>query len=166
MRSEGTWEFDRLMHGTKPGVGLIVSAAVAVCAACGAVNERPYLTPLPNANVDSVHALPSAVITEIETLLVAQGMEIRLSTPTEGYLETKWYDIGTGHAGGVRFRFFASPVGEELTELTSEAVIRNTHDPSLPERENERMVSEDHPGHELLSQLLAALEEHFGTGHS
>ena len=107
------------MHGTKPGVGLIVSAAVAVCAACGAVNERPYLTPLPNANVDSVHALPSAVITEIEALLVAQGME-----------------------------------------------VRNTHDPSLPERENERMVSEDHPGHELLSQLLAALEEHFGTGHS
>ena len=175
MRSERTWESDRPVHGLNPGTVLIACAAVAACAACGAVNERPYLNPLPNAVVDTVHSLAAALITEIETLVIAEGMEIQRSSPREGYLETKWYDTEAGRTGGgrtrdphsvVRLRFFASPIGEELTELTAEAVMRHTLDPSLPERENERMVSRDHPGDALLNRVLTAVEEHFGAGHS
>jgi hypothetical protein len=104
-----------------------------------------------------------------------EGLEIQLSSSREGYLETKWYDTSAGRAGGkrtrdphsvVRLRFFASSIGEELTELTAESVMRHTLDPSLPERENERMVPEDHPGELLLNRVLTAVEEHFGAGHS
>jgi hypothetical protein len=156
----------------RTAIGLSVLAGAAFCLACGAVNERPYLTPLPNAIVDTLHVLPSALITEIEALVTSEGLVVLRSSPREGYLETKWYDTEAGRAGGertrdphsiVRLRFFASSIGEELTEVAAEAVMRHTLDPSLPERENERMVPMDHPGALLLNRVLAALDERFGA---
>ena len=172
MRFERTSVSDPVGRGMRPAAGLTVLAGAAFGLACGAVNERPYLTPLPNSIVDTVHSLPSALITEIETLVTREGMVVQLSSPREGYLETKWYDTEAGRAGGertrdphsvVRLRFFVSSIGEELTELAAEAVMRHTLDPSLPQRENERMVPVDHPGELLLKRVLAAVEERFGA---
>jgi len=154
---------------------LVPSLTIAVLAGCGAVNDRPYLDPLPNAIVDTVHAHPRVVIPEIEGLVTAEGLGVRLSTAREGYLETEWFDTETMRSGAtrtrephrvVRLRFFANPIGEDLTELLAEAVIRQTLDPSLPERENERMVPTGHPGEELLNRILTAVAERFGDSRS
>ncbi len=148
---------------------------LAVVAACGAVNDRPYLDPLPNAVVDTLHALPGVLIPEIEGMVMAEGLTVRLSTAREGYLETDWYDTETRRSGArrtrdphrvVRLRFFANRIGEDLTELVTEAVIRRTLDPSLPERENERMVPAGHAGREILERILTALAERFGDSRS
>ena len=152
----------------------VLLSLVAALTACGAVNQRPYLQPLPGAPIDTVSTDPTVLIPEIGALVTAEGLDIRLSVPSEGYLETRWYDIDTARSVGgrtnephrvVRLRFFTRPIGEQLTELTSEAVIRRTLDPSLPERENEMLAPVGHPGEELLSQILAVIEERFGAEH-
>jgi hypothetical protein len=148
---------------------------VAALTACGAVNQRPYLQSLPGATVDTAHTTPAVLIAEIETLVAAEGLEVRLSTPSEGYLETRWYDTEASRSLGertrdphhvVRLRFFTRPIGDQLTELTAEAVIRRRLDPSLPDRETEMLVPAGHPGGALLSRILAVIEERFGAEHS
>lgn len=152
-----------------------IPAFIASLTACGAVNQRPYLEPLPGAALDTAHAVQMELIPEIGALVTAEGLDIRLSAPREGYLETGWYDTETARPVGrrtsdphrvVRLRFFTTPIGEELTEIRSEAVIRRTLDPSLPERENEMLAPPGHPGDELLRRILTAIEERFGEGHS
>lgn len=145
--------------------GCALAGILAGAAACrGGV--RPYLTPLPNALVDTVAATPDAVVRELATAALGEGLRIRLSSPTEGYLETDWYDVVSQTPGGeysgdphrvVRLRFFADPTAENETRLVSEAVYRRTLDPSLDARTNEVMVPPGHGGDELLRRILATV---------
>jgi hypothetical protein len=144
--------------------------ATALAMSCGG-GLRPYLTPLPDAVIDTLDVLPADVIREIATLVTAEGLVIRISSPEEGYLETDWYDLGAAAPGGTPFtdprrstllRFFANPEGDEETRLAAEAVVRRTLDPSVPSREGEMMAPPGHPGNEMLRRVLAALDSRFG----
>ncbi|MGD8726072.1 MAG: hypothetical protein PVH40_00435 [Gemmatimonadales bacterium] len=148
-----------------PEARLLLCLAAMGLVACGAVNTRPHLAPLPDALVDTLHVTPATVISELESLTVAEGFRIQVSAPREGYLETKWHDVASegDRRTAVRFRFFASPIGEDLTELITEAVMPHTMDPSLPERENERMIPDDHPGQVLVTRVLRSLADRHGT---
>ncbi|MDH3369269.1 MAG: hypothetical protein OEO17_15620, partial [Gemmatimonadota bacterium] len=121
--------------------------------------------------VDTLAALPVDVIREIATLVTAEGLVIRISSPEEGYLETEWYDVGTAVPGDTPFtdprrstllRFFADPEADEETRLSAEAVVRRTLDPSVPSRQGEMMAPPGHPGNEMLRRVLAALDSRFG----
>jgi len=147
--------------------GAFVSALALSCAG----GLRPYLTPLPDAVVDTLPALPVDVIREIATLVTAEGLVIRISSPEEGYLETDWYDVGAAVPGDTPFtdprrstllRFFADPEADEETRLSAEAVVRRTLDPSVPSRQGEMMAPPGHPGNEILRRVLAALDSRFG----
>lgn len=147
-----------------------VLGTVAVTMACGSIGARPYLTPLPDAVLDTIANGPAAVIGQIQTLAIGEGLEIRVSSPAEGYLETEWYDVDRrGSVGAsldprriVRFRFFADEVGSTRTVLYSEAVTLRAIDPSVPERQNEVMVRPGHPGDQILQRILIALRSWSG----
>ncbi len=91
---------------------------------------------------------------------------VRVS-PEEGYLESAWFDVATKRAvappfgavaGVVKLRVFADPVGGgRNTRLFVEAVTRVAWDPSVPERELERMVAADHPVRRMLNELIEGL---------
>jgi hypothetical protein len=145
---------------------LAAAALTLVAIGCGAVNARPYLTPLPEAPVDTVDTEAQDLIGELAALVTAEGLGIRLVSPSEGYLETEWYNVDSRQtvspsAGDIQrvvlLRFFADPLGRGETRLVSEAVVVRALDPSLPRRENEMMVPPGHPGDTLLQRIRSAV---------
>ena len=142
-----------------------------MAAACGSVNVRPYLTPLPSAFLDTLPAPPDALITAAERVLTMEGLRVRAASAREGYLETHWFDPTTQRSVGstafpvrraVKVRVWADSVGLGRSQLTSEAVIRRAADPSLPSRETEMIVPQDHPGYALLVRVRDSLRGRFG----
>jgi hypothetical protein len=145
-------------------------ACVAVALACGSHNIRPYLVPLPDAVADTLHADPSEVIEFLNTVVAEEGFRISRVSSAEGYLVTDWYDTENQLAGGkyardptaaIRLRFFADPVGGDQSALRPEAVYRRTLDPSIPEREAERMVPPGHYGDLIFQRVLHSLRSRF-----
>jgi hypothetical protein len=106
------------------------------------------------------------VINVVGRLVDSAGLTVRLADPTEGYLETGWYDLTSRRTVGatardldhtVKLRFFADPTAGH-TRLAAECVQRIAYDPSEPERDLERMVPDSTPGRMLLDSLLAKLK--------
>ncbi len=139
--------------------------------ACTATAVRPYITPFPLAPVDTLQADAAEVIRELTGLVTAEGLQIRTVSPEEGYLETGWYDVvlrtaarsyGADSERYVRLRFFADPTGQALTQLVSEAVVRRTLDPSVPERQAEMLAPPGHQGDQMLTRMRDALRTRYG----
>lgn len=127
---------------------------------------RPYLTPLPHAPTDSLRVDPADLIDELTGLVTAEGLRIRTMSAEEGYLETAWYDVvarsptrsyGSDVDRYFRLRFFVDPINPLLTQLVSEAVVRRTLDPSLPERDAEILAPPGHAADQLLSRIRDTL---------
>ena len=134
--------------------------------ACGAGGVRPRFDPFPQAISDTFPLPPDSAIVRIGEILEAEGIEIQHIRPVEGYLESKWFDVGTRRAVSatslntdsvVRFRFWSDPAMPGNSLVVGEAVRRRVIDPSQPERETEQPVPPDHPATELLQRMLAAL---------
>lgn len=153
-----------------PRWALLGAVTAVATVGCGSIGARPYITPLPDAVLDTISAEPSAVIGQIQTMAIGEGLAIRVSSPVEGYLETEWFDVDRqGPVGGsidprriVRFRFFADEMGTMGTVLYSEAVTLRSIDPSAPERQNEVMVRPGHPGDQILQRILIGLRSWAG----
>ncbi len=103
----------------------------------------------------------------LETELRSRTVPLATVAPNEGYLETAWFDAETRAAARasagrrpmvVKVRVFADPTGAGTRAVVFvEAVTRFAWDPSVPERELERMVPEGHPARSLLTEIMAAL---------
>ena len=135
-------------------------------AACGANNIRPHYEPFIDAVLDTIPAPPDVVVDSLEIVVTQRGFEIARITSSEGFLETKWFDLDAGRSGGtytrhpdrvIRLRFFAEFGRDSSTVLRSEAAYRPILDPSLSDREAEAMVPIDHPGDSLLQSVLEQL---------
>lgn len=151
---------------------LAACAGAVGFSACGAVNTRPYLTPLPGALVDTLQVGPAVVVRQLVTQVTAEGVPIRVVAAEEGFLETRWHELESHDEEGrnaphsrstIRLRFFADPVAENQTQLTSEAVTLGLLDPSLSERARERLLAPDHPGSDLVRRIVAAVDTALGT---
>jgi len=115
---------------------------------------------------------PTLVIGDVEAAVRRAGLSVARYALAEGFLETRWFDVATRAATGspythldqvIRLRFFADP-DQGKTRLVAEAVWMIAWDPSLPERELERMVPATHPGRLLLDSLIAPLRPDTTTG--
>lgn len=149
-------------------IGLTIAAA-----GCAAGGIRPPFDPFPTAKTLEVSAAPSAVIETIQAELEReQGLQLQWVSPSDGYLESQWYNVESKRSGDistgdldrvVRFRFWADSVGANQTKVTAEAVWMRGYDPSLPEREQESLVPESHFGGRLVTRVLAALRSRYGA---
>lgn len=144
---------------------VILLAALAACSSFGGV--RPRYGPVPQS-VRRMSAIPAAdVIRLLEGAVRSAGMEIARSAPREGYLETSWFDLDrrasvpapfTNMDRVVKLRFYSDPE-QGRTRILAECVRRIAWDPSVPQRDLERMVPDGHPGRVLLDSLVAAVPE-------
>ena len=147
-----------------------MTAAVAACATGG---TRPRYGALPEAVVVSqIIRSPLLVIGDVDAAVRRAGLTVARYAPAEGFLETRWFDVATRAAAPapythldriVRLRFFVDP-DQGKTRLVAEAVWMIAWDPSLPDRELERMVPATHPGRLLLDSLLAPLRPDTTSG--
>lgn len=119
--------------------------------------------------VAQVPAAPDTVTRALAQEAAALGVRVRHLVPREGYVESEWFDVRGPRrrdadpddaAHVVKLRFYADPVAG-LTRVAGESVERWRYDPSLPERELERMVPETHPGRALLDSVLARTRRRF-----
>lgn len=163
IRPPGIINTTSLMQRTFTPFALVLAA---VSAACGANNVRPLYVPFMDAVVDTISAPPDVVVDSLATVVTLRGFEIARITASEGYLETKWFDLDADRSGGtytrhpdrvIRLRFFAELGRDSSTVLRSEAAYRPRLDPSLPERQAEAMVPIDHPGDSMLQNVLDQL---------
>ena len=137
-----------------------------LCFACGAGGVRPTFQPFPQAIVDTVTGEPQEIVEHISELLRQEAIELRWVRSREGYVESEWFDPVSGEAGGgrslntagiVRLRFWTDTVMEHQSVVVGEAVRRRVVDPSLPVRETEVHVAEDHEGYEILRRVIEGL---------
>lgn len=129
---------------------------------------RPTITPLLGSVTLEVEARPDAVTRALAAALDSSGIPVAVVAPEEGYVESVWYDVTlraarTPRVGNldhvIKLRFFADPAANK-TRLVAECVRRVLVDPSLPERELEREVPDDHPGRVLLDSIVARVLTH------
>ena len=132
---------------------------------------RPPFPPLYQAFVDTLRADTAALIGALEERVIAEGLEIRISSVLDAYVETRWFNVVTGHSGDgdvahpereILLRFWIDPLGPLGYQLTAEAVFRRVSDPSLPSRQREVMVPPGHDGEAILLRILNSLRERFG----
>jgi hypothetical protein len=127
---------------------------------------RPRYGPVPGSIAADLETQPDIVIGAAAQEVQAAGLKVAVADPSEGYLETSWYDVRTratvpGRAHDLdqvaKLRFFADPTAGR-TRLVAECVRRIAEDPSEPERDMERMVPDSSPGRMLLDSIVARLK--------
>ena len=102
-------------------------------------------------------------LTQLHDSLTAAGLAIAVYEPREGYIETRWYDVAKQRSvkppyqrmdSTIRLRLYVDPVATH-SRVIAECVRRVRWDPSVPERDLERMVRVGEPGRDLLDRALA-----------
>ena len=147
--------------------------ALFVLGSCTPVTKRPDFQPFPQSHTIVLIARPQLVIPFLATLVQAESLRVRRSSPRDGYLETDWYDTRTRRsyrgdrvpdlAQSVKLRGWADPYVPGETMFTLEVSYRPRYDPSRMERDLEAPVAEDHDGKKLAEELLGKLKERFGS---
>ena len=127
---------------------------------------RPRYIPVPGALME-VLTLPAADATDTLAAAVQRaGVGVAAVERREGYVESRWFDVARRAPTSdpfdhldriVKLRFFADPVAGH-TRLFAECVTRIAWDPSVPQRELERMTDSTHAGRALLDTLLLAVK--------
>lgn len=146
--------------------------ALSVAGACRTGGVRPRQAAFPEARSVLTVRPAAEVIASLEAAVRDVGPGVARSAANEGFLETRWFDVVTRQPVAppftrldsiVRIRFYADPV-QGKTRLIAECVQRYRYDPSLPDRDLERVVREGHPGRVLLDSLLAPFAADSGGG--
>ena len=146
--------------------GCLLYSGTLASVACGAGGIRPNFGPFPEALSDTATVSADSAIVAAAGILESEGIELRHVRPWEGYLETRWINTTSGGRGSpesvannemVRIRFWADAVSEMRTLVVGEAVKPRVVDPSLPIREREMPLDEDHAGFAILRRVFDAV---------
>src|SRR2546430_1863530 len=123
--------------------------------ACGPRRPRdPPFQPYPQAPALVINARPARVIAVLDSLVAAESLQVTVTSPRDGYLETAWYDTAakTSHATWddvpnlattVKIRCWADPYVPGESTVRLEAVYRPRSDPSRTERDLEVVVPKE-----------------------
>ena len=140
-------------------------------AACQPNTTRPSFTPLPEAAGTEIRLSIAEATRHLAEALRADSIPPRKVQLRDGYIETAWFEAGSGRVvrgrravgpGVVRVRAWADPARPGSSQLTVETLYRPLLDPSLPDRELEREVARDHPVAVKVEAVLRELVKRFG----
>ncbi len=145
-------------------------AAIVGLLACQPSTTRPTFTALPEAAVTEVRLSQLEATRQLAEGLKAESIPASRVELRDGYIESTWFDSGTGRrssrrpigTGVVRVRAWADPARPGNTLLTVETLYQPFLDPSLPARELEREVPKDHPVAVKVRALLQNLVKRYG----
>jgi hypothetical protein len=146
-----------------------VVVSLAALAACQLATTRPPFEPVPEARHADVSLSRLEATEQLAEALRSDSIPVARVEPRDGYLETPWFSVATGRPVSsartgdsvVRVRGWVEPARVRYAELRVETVFRRVWDPSLPERELERAVRQDHPVAERVDSVLARLARRY-----
>ena len=144
------------------GRGLLLPLALL---ACSPFSQRPRLDPLPLAPPVEVKGKRPAVTDKTMKALADDGMPLAFQTAKDAYAESPWLDSATMQPTTrrpigmevVKFRTWIDASGVGYSRVTIEPVYRPLADPSVPERELDRLVPESHPAWKRAQGVLEKL---------
>lgn len=150
-------------------IPFLIVAVAGVGLGCTAITFRPTYRPFPLAAFDTVTAKPPDIITAAAAEATLLGLEVRVSTPAEGYLETRWFDLVSRRSRSAvanpdqttRVRVWADLVTPLQSQVVIEAAQRRSLDPSVPEREDEIVAAAGTPADSIVQSLREAIRQHF-----
>ncbi len=145
-------------------------AGLVVLAACVLSTSRPTFGPLLGTQTAEVRLGAAAATQHLGEALRADSIPVTRLEPRDGYLQTPWFDAATGRATEqlplgpdvVRVRGWINPGRYGHSDLRVEVAYRDRLDPSVPERELERPVPQDHPVRARVQAVLDTLARRFG----
>jgi hypothetical protein len=141
-----------------------------VAAACQPNTTRPSFLPLPDAAGTEVRLSAREATRHLAEALRARSIPVKTVRLRDGYLETDWFDSKSGRPTRrrpigpdvVRVRGWAEPARPGSSQVVVETAYRPLVDPSLPARELERQVAQDHPVAVKVEEALRQLLERYG----
>lgn len=148
----------------------VVLLAAAAALACYPTTTRPDLVPLLEApRLELELEVPEAT-RALALALDADSFPVRRTEPTDGWLETGWFNAvslqpTTDRPLGinvVRLRGFVEPGRANHSVVTVEVVYRPAANPALPERERDRVIPDWHPVAARLTAVLEKLRAMYG----
>lgn len=155
------------------GLGAALGAALGT--ACNPATRRPAFGPVPAAPTIALRIPPATATTRLAERLRLDSVPVTEAYPRDGYLETPWFDAATGQPTEarrlgpdvVRVRAWADRAaitagGVAHSSVAVEVVYRPLADPSLPERELERLVPAASPAAARVRRALDSLTARYG----
>jgi hypothetical protein len=142
-----------------------VAVAACLLAACSPFSERPRITPLPLSPAAEVKGKRPAVSEKTMAVLKDDSLPLLLVTVQDAYAESPWLDSATMQPTTrrplgmdvVKFRTWVDPSKPGYSKVTIEPVYRTMADASVPQRELDRLVPEEHPARKRAQALLEKL---------
>jgi hypothetical protein len=140
-----------------------------VALSCTSLTTRPNIRPFPLAAFDSLAADPAGVAEAARAGVMNLGMKVAAYSGPEGYLETRWFDLQTRRSHRyntnpgrfVRLRVWTDLIAPRATQVVVETVYRETIDPSIPDREAERVAGPDTPADSITQAVRKAIREKY-----
>lgn len=123
------------------------------------------MTPLPLAPAVEVKGKPPAITERAIDAFAALDLPLARSSVRDGYAETPWLDTA-GYTPTsrrpvgpdvVRFRVWVDAARPNYSMVTVEPSVRRVADPSLPERELDRLAPDTHPAYARAESLLVKI---------
>ena len=138
---------------------------------CHAYTTRPTFPPMAGAPFAELNVTVARATGLVAEALRDDSLPVSRVEPKDGLIETPWFDASTfkpkrGRPLGpnvVQVRAWVDPTKPGSSRVTVETVFRPLADPSLPDRELDRLVPSDHPVGKRMGDLVIDLARTYGT---
>ena len=148
-----------------------VLAALLILPACHAYSTRPSFPPLTGSPFADLNLSVSRATGVVVEAFQDDSLPLSHVDLKDGIIETPWFDATTlaptkaRRLGPnvVQVRAWVDPTKPGASRVTIETVYRPVADPSLPERELDRPVPQDHPVGKRVGELVTDLVKTYGT---
>lgn len=148
-----------------------VAGALILGTACHTYTTRPGFPPITGAPFAELNLPVSRATGIVAQALRDDSLPVSLVEPKDGLIETPWFNASTLTPTNARrlgpnvvqVRAWLDPTKPGSSRVTVETVFRPLADPSLPERELDRLVSSDHPIGKRIGDLVIDLAKTYGT---
>ena len=155
---------------TRAGWSLALGSQVLLALGCHPNTTRPTFPPLPGAPFAELRLTVPRATGIVADAMRQDSLPVSIVQPRDGLIETPWFDAKTFAETDARrlgpdvvqVRAWLDPTKPGSSRVTMETVYRPLADPSLPDRELDRLVPSDHPVGKRVGDLITALARVYG----
>jgi hypothetical protein len=155
---------------TKAGWSLALGSQILLALGCHPNTTRPAFPPLPGAPFAELKLTVPRATGIVADAMRQDSLPVSLVQPRDGLIETPWFNAKTFTETDARrlgpdvvqVRAWLDPTKPGSSRVTMETVYRPLADPSLPDRELDRLVPSDHPVGKRVGELITALARVYG----
>lgn len=144
-----------------PAIALVGFAV----AGCQTATTRPYYPPVIGAPTTEIELTVKDATEALADVLKGDSIPLARVVPRDGMIESAWFDVGSKKATHarrigsdvVRVRAWVDPSRPNHSRIILETVYRPLADPSLPDRDLDRLVPPDHVIGKRMAEIITEL---------